>query len=762
MHTDMDDEPLLLEALARLNEIGGRINALTGSEDARAEATLQLIVESAIRVVPGSAAVLYAYDRRRGAFDPVSRVSAGEWLGSTAEERARIEDDEPRADGLGMRAISQCRPVLSYEEPTPGIHPAKLAAGARVLACFPLVVAGGPIGVLYLYLREERRFTGLELLLLSVFVNQAAIALYHAEQLGAVQRELARRADELARLRRAGLLISSRRRPQETLEAILQMALEVTGAKYGILRLVDRRHQFLITQAVAGERLDRPAVEALPLNATSITGWVARTRQPLNIADVQTGPWARLYYPLDYSLEMRSELAVPLIGAGGRLEGVLNLESPQVAAFSEQDSHLLQAFATQAVIAIQEARLLDALQEVAARLLVEPCQVVLERLVELACDLLNASASAIWTLRDEALVLAAASAGYARGDRLSLHGSLTGQAVLRRMAVTSDDVRTDPRFEHPELARAHGWTRALIVPLTPAPAAGSEAPRGEEEPVGAFSVYGTATAPEEFAASDWDKKVLGILAHYAALALQNATRQQALREAQEARAVAETFAVMGDIASNLLHHLNNKVGTIPVRVEGIQDKCAEAVRQNPYLAANLSAIEHAALEAMASVREQLALLRPITPAPVQVGECVALALERARLPAQIKVEVAGLGDLPPVAAHQESLVLALVNLLQNAANAMGDAGRIAISGAARPTWVELSVHDSGPGIRPELYDRIFEFNFSGQPAGSRGNLGFGLWWVKTLMTRLGGSVSAESDPSGRGATFYLRLPRVQG
>ena len=48
-----------------------------------------------------------------------------------------------------------------------------------------------------------------------------------------------------------------------------------------------------------------------------------------------------------------AEFAVPLINAGGRVEGVLNLESPQVGAFSEQDSHLLQTLATQAVIAIQ-------------------------------------------------------------------------------------------------------------------------------------------------------------------------------------------------------------------------------------------------------------------------------------------------------------------------------------------------------------------------------------------------------------------------
>jgi GAF domain-containing protein len=274
--------------------------------------------------------------------------------------------------------------VLSYEEPSLDIHPAKLTAGAKVLACLPLVVAGTPVGVLYVYLREERRFTQLELLLLSVFVNQAAIAMYHAGQLSDVQRELARREDELARLRRAGLLISSRRRPDETLEAILQMALEVTGAKYGIFRLVDRESQNLVTRAIAGERLGRPAVEALPLNTTSIMGWIAKFRQPLNIADVRTEPWARIYYPLDYSLEMRSELAVPLIGAGGRLEGVLNLESPQIAAFSEQDSHLLQAFATQAVIAIQDARLMDALLDVAARLLILSFPEVLHRLVELA------------------------------------------------------------------------------------------------------------------------------------------------------------------------------------------------------------------------------------------------------------------------------------------------------------------------------------------------------------------------------------------
>jgi sensor histidine kinase regulating citrate/malate metabolism len=66
--------------------------------------------------------------------------------------------------------------------------------------------------------------------------------------------------------------------------------------------------------------------------------------------------------------------------------------------------------------------------------------------------------------------------------------------------------------------------------------------------------------------------------------------------------------------------------------------------------------------------------------------------------------------------------------------------------------------DSGPGIAPEMQSQIFELNFS--QAAHPGKLGFGLWWVKTLMTRLGGSVAVESD--GRdGTTFRLRLPTAE-
>lgn len=747
-----ETDPRLLAALASLNQIGAAINRISPGDSASVETTLRLIVESAIKVVPNSSSVIYTYDAVKSEFNPASRVSAGERI-------PPVLGDEPRPDGMGRRAVDLQRRVLSYQEDDLAIHPIKVHAGAKVVACFPLIVAFQAVGALYIYLHHERRFSQLELMMLENFVNQAAMAIYKSRRLADVERDLARKEDELNRLRHASLLLSSRMRLEETLEAILQMAMEVTGARYGIIRLVDKNDSSLLTGAVAGERLGKPLVETLPIDTTSVMGWVAKHRQPVLIQDLHAEPWVHIYYPLYADLEMRSELAVPLIGASGRLEGVLNLESQAIGAFDAQDRHLLQSLATQAVIAIQEVQLLDAVQEVAQLLLSHPCQHVLTRLAELACDLLNVQASAIWTLEADQLSLQAANTGFQRGEFLPLHQSLTGQAILQKRPVTSDDVSSDPRFFLPELAKKQKWVQALVVPLL----AGST-----QEPIGAFSVYISGSEQIRFTSSGWDEKVLTCLAHYAALAVQNAERQEELLDIQEQHAVAETFAAVGDIAANVLHHLNNKVGAIPVRIQGIQDKCHSVLLNEPYLSANLAEIERSALDAMEAVRENLTLLHPVHLGPVDLESCVLSSLKALDLSPGIQVRTKDLDALPPVVAGEQSLVLVFTNLFENAANAMGKSGKLFIQGSLRENWVHVDVIDNGPGIDSELHDRIFELNFSGRSAEQSGKqtsrvhnrLGFGLWWVKTLMTRLGGSISVESDGQ-HGTTFHLRLPRLE-
>ncbi len=255
--------------------------------------------------------------------------------------------------------------------------------------------------------------------------------------------------------------------------------------------------------------------------------------------------------------------------------------------------------------------------------------------------------------------------------------------------------------------------------------------------------------------------MLSCLAYYAALSVQNAGHQEALRAAQEQHAVAETFAAIGDITANVLHNLNNKVGTIPVRIQGIRDKCRPALIADAYLASNLNEIERSANEAMELVRDNLSHLRPINIAEVEVAGSVSAALEGANLPVGIQVELEHLDDLPPVMAGKRSLTLVFTNLLGNASDAMRGEGHITITGFARDGLVDIAVSDTGPGIPPELHSSIFELNYSGRGPARGNKLGFGLWWVKTLMVRLGGAVTVESD-GVHGATFRLSLPTAGG
>ena len=145
--------------------------------------------------------------------------------------------------------------------------------------------------------------------------------------------------------------------------------------------------------------------------------------------------------------------------------------------------------------------------------------------------------------------------------------------------------------------------------------------------------------------------------------------------------------------------------------------------------------------------------------PVLIAPRVMDAISATQLPPSVYVRMEALDSLPVVLAGGGTLSLVFTNLLDNAADAMDGQGEIIISGSASDSWVNISVSDNGPGIPPHLHDHIFELNFSGRGASRPGKLGFGLWWVKTLMTRLGGSVGVESDGL-HGTTFRLRLPRT--
>jgi signal transduction histidine kinase/transcriptional regulator with GAF, ATPase, and Fis domain len=741
------------ETLRRLNRIGREISQGNGGDPGDLELTLSSLAEGVKMVIPGINAAVILLSETRSPMEDNPTGEPNSVYAPTNSLSDFINQDFYHPRGMAAYAFSRKQRVLSNQEGDLLVAAPEGNSETQIVACFPLIVDQENLGALYTQRRGSDPYTEVELAALDNYANLAAMTLAASVRTQQALLEQARKEKELRRLRRAGMMISSRSSLKETLETILYMAMEVTEAKYGIIRLVNHSGDFLITQAFAGERLGKPAVEALRIDENSITGWVARKREPLVIADLSEDPWRSIYYPFDLELTMRSELAVPLIGASGRLEGVLNLESPQVNAFSKQDRYILQILATQAVAAIQEVRLLDALQEISSLLLTQPPQEIMQSLVVKACDLLNVPHSLLWFLDQDELELKAGTLPALAGARIGLADSLAGQAILtgQPLAYGLDERHfADLDF----FSNSEPSSAALIVPLF---ASGQDLKTAS--PLGAFTVLSRANDGRDFEQAEWDKKVLSILGHYAALAQQFAAHLEALRSAQEQRSVAEAFAAVGDIASNLLHRLNNKIGTIPVRVEGIQDKSQTALAQDTYLSKNLEEIEQSALDAMEIVHDSLFHLRPIEFTSVYVQDSIQEAISAANLPVGIRVAVHHLANLPPVYAGPKRLTLVFVNLLENAVDAMQGVGDIYVSGRTLDQRVEVRVSDTGPGISPELHERIFELNYSSRSSETPGRLGFGLWWVKTLMARFGGSVNVESD--GRsGTTFVLLLPRM--
>jgi GAF domain-containing protein len=748
-------ENYLLSALRILRESADEINRLS-AENTTADA-MRLIADTAVRLVDPAAggapsAVLWIYDPDRAAFDPSSRTSAGEGAGESP-------DDFPRSDGLGARAIRHRRRLLSYEEPAIPMQEDKLQAGIRSMACYPLLVADKPTAVLYIALKTERRFSPEELLCLDLLAHQAAVAVHNTRRFEGFNRALQRKVDELERLHGAEQLISSRRSLEETLREILRTAVELTRASHGSFRLADKRAGTLRLAALAIEEqpADRPAEPDLPVDDSySVVGWVASHRRPVRINDLRELPWKDIYRPLHSKGRMLSELAMPLLGAGGALEGVINLESPQINAFSEDDLRLMEALATQAVIALQEARLLEALEEVTIRMIQWPLDRLLAFIIQQACDLINAPHGVVWVLSSadpEILVVRAATAGHTPGETLPLAGSLIGTSLRERKPLTSRDVSLDPRFLRRGLAKQMGWVSGLIVPLL----------MRDGTPHGALTLYSSEV--RDF--SEWDQRLLTWLANHTAIAVQDAETLSELAEARERQTLAETFAALGDVAANLLHRVNNLVGIIPVRIQGVIEK-RPALMDDAYLSAALTEIEDNARTAMAAARDAMAYLRPVKLLPTSVDVCFRTALERLNLPPGIRVAAEGLDRLPHVMAGEEQLRLVFFNLMENAADALtgGDSAparpTIRIAGrvieqplGGSPREVEILLADNGPGVPPERRDNIFDLAFSTKRSPRK--LGFGLWWVRTLMARLGGDIRL-TDCGEPGCAFRIRLP----
>ncbi len=224
------------------------------------------------------------------------------------------------------------------------------------------------------------------------------------------------------------------------------------------------------------------------------------------------------------------------------------------------------------------------------------------------------------------------------------------------------------------------------------------------------------------------------------------------REAEARLRQRETLAQLGQMSAMVAHEVKNPLAGISGALQVVGSRLPPDSRDRAILGDIQDRI--AALDRM--VQDLLAFARPSDPvlAPGALRAVVDEAWAAIESdPAMADVDMATAGDDPTLRVDREQMHVVFVNLLLNAAQAMGLRGRIDVQLTAAARHCEVAVGDRGPGITPAIGEKMFEPFFSTRNRGA----GLGLPTARRIVEAHGGSLTARPRDGG-GAVLMMTLP----
>jgi len=302
--------------------------------------------------------------QRDGAYYAVSNFGL---TGEQWEVIRRVPIEMGRGSITG-RAVLESRNVQVEDiltDPEFTVWEVQRAAGFRTMLGVPLMREGSPIGVFVLSRREVRPFTQKQIELVTTFADQAVIAIENVRLFDEVQartRELSQSVEELRALGEVSQAINSTLDVENVLTTIVAKAVALSGTEAGTIYTFDESRQEFRLRATHG--MDEAMVAAIrdrptPIGTTAI-GKAAAQRSPIQVADALAD--RSMVLDLIVQAGFRALLIVPLLRPG-QIIGALVVRRKQAGAFPRHTVELLETFAEQSVLAIQNARLFREIEE---------------------------------------------------------------------------------------------------------------------------------------------------------------------------------------------------------------------------------------------------------------------------------------------------------------------------------------------------------------------------------------------------------------
>jgi len=767
------------EALARQTSISDVLQTI-GRSAFDLQPVLDTVVERAVRLCDardGSISTL-----EEGLYRTRSYWSAGS-LPPDYIAFMRQEVRTPERGSLVGRTALEGRVVQiadALEDPEYTVTDMQQAGGFRTLLGVPLLRDGKVIGVFALTRNEVRPFTDRQIELVRTFADQAAIAIENTRLFVATKEALEQQtavADVLKTISRSVFDL------QPVLDIVLNNAVRLAGADIGWLSRAEGDQFMTVAYSTAFPEHVREELAKqrrpghlgggwVPVGIGSgVMGVTLSEGRTLHVRDVKDD--VRLRGSLVARLtDSRTVIGVPMLREGHTIGGMV-LARYEVRPYTDREIELVQTFADQAAIAIENVRLFNETKEALGQQTavgevlktisrsafeLDP---ILDTVVENAARL--ADADLAWMIRrdgdqivggaryasDGDRSVFASLAGIRTVDRFTVMGtSIAGRAFVDRRTIHLEDITLDKElFEESRVPKATGSRTVLAVPLLV-----------EGDAIGVILV--ARRTVRRF--SDREVKVVETFADQAAIAIQNVRLFSEIQDKSRQLEIANRHK--SEFLANMSHELrtplNAIIGFSEVLLQGIFGGVND--KQREYLTDVLGSGQHLLslindildLSKIEAGRMELEVSTFALRDALESG--LTIVRERAM---RHRIELAAVvaADVGSIEADERKVKQILYNLLSNAVKFTPDGGRVDVNVRAENGGIRVEVRDTGIGVAANDQERIFEeFRQAGRER-SREGTGLGLTLTKRFVELHGGRIWLESSP-GKGSTFAFTLP----